>query len=48
MIDRETWIILGERLEQIKRAREEAERPEPKVKLVFDAYDQARVVPVVE
>lgn len=44
MIDRETWIILAERLEQTRRAREEAEQPE--VRLEFDAHDQARVVPV--
>ncbi len=43
MIDRETWLILAKRLEQIRKAREELEQPE--VKLVFDAHDQAKVVP---
>ena len=44
MIDRETWIILAERLEQIRLARG-ARVEQPEVKLKFDEHDQARVVP---
>jgi hypothetical protein len=39
-IDRETWLILAERLEEIRLARE-LEEP---IRLEFDDDDQARVV----
>jgi len=44
MIDGETWVILGRRLEQIQRARLELEESQLEVRLVFDKYDQAKVV----
>lgn len=44
MIDRETWIILAERLAEIKAARELARELEEDVRLEFDAHDQAKIV----
>ncbi len=43
-IDRETWLILAERLEVLRRYREAEEAWDVKVKLEFDENDQARVV----
>ncbi len=43
MIDRQTWLILARRLEELQRLRDEAEAWEELVVLVYDSNDQARV-----
>lgn len=44
MIDRETWLILARRLEEIRWHREALEAESEKITLVFDSHDQAKVV----
>jgi hypothetical protein len=45
MIDRETWVILGDRLVEIREARVALEAEAEPIHLEFDAHDQAKVVP---
>ncbi len=47
MIDRETWIILAERLAVIRwweDAQRSADAYDVDIELAFDAHDQARIV----
>lgn len=44
MIDRQTWAILGDRLVELRRWREQLADDDETVTLEFDAHDQARVV----
>jgi hypothetical protein len=44
MVERDVWLVLAERLAEIRRAREAEEEADADVRLEFDAHDQATVV----
>ncbi len=46
MIDRDTWLILAKRLEEIRWHREALEAERETITLVFDSHDQASVLTV--